>query len=794
MKTTITILLQEALNLFDNGVPVLLSDRKTGANFNRTSAFDPIDDRDYLMQLCKENPDANLKVVTDKDRGLVAIGVGFGSFAQNGEESFKELTDKYGIPNTLSYHLPNGESYYLFKVGADDINLNVGSGAYYLDDPDDFLVYPSEIDNKPVIKQGSATNIMDLADWLSGKGFESQTVLEQPDNPVDEVHPAAEQEPSSSVPDVANVADFATSESISTEINTPTVYGDIHQQISFWKDAGVQHEEILSKALTWNLGQKVPLSTTDLVNMIEDTSDSDPIKPATEQPPTGKDLVRKLSEAIVPFHDEKREPYFFFEGEVFKAPSKAVADRLRYLYLKQTDHLPPKNDINEILDLLETKARFEGDQVNLKNRVSAKDQAIYYDLRDKRYLKITSEKWEIVSASFPLFRRYQHMQTQVEPVVGGDPWKVFDFLAVDAENRLIVMVYLISLFIPKIAHPVFALFGDQGASKSFFSSVINRLVDPTLTERIIQPKNESNLIQTVRQKYVTVLDNLSKIDNRVSDIFCQVCTGGSVSMRQLYTDEGENIAQFRHVVILNSISLAIVNADLMDRSIILKLHRIKPEDRKPEQDLWEAFEVERPGILGGIFDTVVKAMSIYHTLKINQLPRLADFAKWGYAIAEALGNSGNQFLDDFNQNIKRQNESVAEKNVLCQTVLRLMSDKQTYLKSVSDTHNALKAIAGADYKDATFPKLPHNLRNGLDVLRSTLVEHGITFDFLDRQNKGVRILLSKPASPATQPPNITFNAPIANFDNNFSVPGVPDEAGDAIQTFEVDEMPEVING
>jgi len=554
---------------------------------------------------------------------------------------------------------------------------------------------------------------------------------------------------------------------------------------------GLSQDDILTYALEQNNKLPSPFSTDELVKVVEKLFPTSAV--ASEQAPSGKDILTKLAEPIVPFHDEKREPYFFYEGESFKAPSKPVANRLKYHYLRETGSLPKDKLIKEVLDVKETLARFDGDPVNLKNRVSLRDHATYYDMRDKRYLKITPSGWEFVPADFPLFRRYQHMQAQVEPIAGGDPWKAFDFITVNEEDRLLVLVYLVSLFIPNIAHPVLALFGEQGSSKSYFSSVINRLVDPTITERIIQPKNERDLIQTVRQKYVTVLDNLSKIDNRVSDIFCQVCTGGSVSLRQLYTDEGENIAQFRHIIILTSISLAIVNADLMDRSIILKLHRIKPEDRKPEQDLWAAFEVARPGILGGIFDTIVKAMAIYPTLTLEQLPRLADFAKWGYAIAEALGKSGAQFLDDFNQNIKRQNESVVEKNVLCQTILRLMSDKPTYLKSVADIHSALKTIAGEDHKDSTFPKLPHNLRAGLDLLRSTLAEHGIAYEYLDRQKNGVKILFTKSGAPATPPENTAISAPRAAIQPIEGAPGAPGEADPANPEYEIDELMEAAN-
>lgn len=521
-------------------------------------------------------------------------------------------------------------------------------------------------------------------------------------------------------------------------------------------NSGRQEKSVLLvHAFEWNRAHGSHLTVEDIVNLVEElgettTNDVEAL--------AGEELLFKLAEDTILFHNDLKEPYFFFAGEPFKAPSKEYEAHLQHRYYQKTREMPKAKQLKNVLNILKSKARFEGERITLKNRVSVNDGAIIYDLSDKRYVKTTANGWEIIPA-FPLFCRYKHQQPQVEPLKGGNPWDVFNFLTVAEENRLLVMVYIVSLFVPRIAHPVLAVFGDQGSAKSFFCTVINRLVDPTLTERIIQPKNERDLIQTLRQKYVTVQDNTSKIDNRVSDILCQVCTGAAVSYRQLYTDEGENIAQFLHVVILNSINLAIVNPDLMDRSIILRFHRIDPLDRKPEDELWDAFEASRPSILGGIFDTLVKAMAIHSTINIKQLPRLADFAKWGYAIAEALGQNGEQFLNDFIQNIKQQNQSVAEKNVLCQTVLQLMSDKELFLESVGNTHKALKNIAGEDAKDATFPNLPHHLRERLERLRSTLAEHDITFKYLERTNKGIKILVTKTGSPASPASSLPLSAP-----------------------------------
>ena len=54
-----------------------------------------------------------------------------------------------------------------------------------------------------------------------------------------------------------------------------------------------------------------------------------------------------------------------------------------------------------------------------------------------------------------------------------------------------------------------------------------------------------------------------------------------------------------------------------------------------------------PVILGGIFDVLAKALEIIPTVTLPKVPRMAGFAKWGYAIAEALNTAGEEFLINY---------------------------------------------------------------------------------------------------------------------------------------------------
>lgn len=572
------------------------------------------------------------------------------------------------------------------------------------------------------------------------------------------------------------------------EINAAALAVDatLEQLICEMLSTGVAKAEVLAVALELNAEQAYPMTSEEVLVLVESvaTKDLDEMGDL--------DLLKSLAEELILFKDDLTEPCFFCEGETFRAPSKEVEARTKHKFYILRNYMPKACLVKQVFEIQESRARFDGPKIKLFNRIGSNDGHIFHDMGDKRFVKITPSGWELVP-SFPLFRRFKHQECQTDPVSGGNPWQLFNYLPIPEEYQLLLLVYIIALFVPGIAHPILSLCGDKGSAKSFVSNMINRFVDPTLTEKVIQPKNERDLIQTLRQKYLTVLDNLSAIDNRVSDILCQVCTGTSISYRKLYTDDGENIAQFRHAVIINSIGMPIINADLMDRSIILKLTRISDDERKPELDILEDLNCSRPAILGGIFDTIAKAMTIYPTVTVKELPRLADFAKWGYAIAEALGKSGDQFLKDFAGNVVRQNESVLQNNVLCQAIVNYMTGKTSELLKVADIHVALKNLVGADSKDKTFPKLPHNMRSHLGLLRPTLLEHGITFQYFDRQKDGVKLLLTKTATPAPSGTSVAIMSNKTVMSVPSGVAGVCDEPVGETPVIEFDEDFEVKN-
>ncbi len=462
-------------------------------------------------------------------------------------------------------------------------------------------------------------------------------------------------------------------------------------------------------------------------------------------------VLELASKHLILFHDKNKEPFCFLDNEAVPLRSKKIRNWLAMLYYQATGKGLNSDSLGQVLNVLEAVAVYQSPEIELWNRIAKHDGAFWYDLGNGKAVKVTADRWEIIASPI-LFRRYTHQQAQVKPIPGGDPWRIFEFLNVSESNQLLVLVYIISCFVPDYPHPIFHPHGPQGSGKTCLCNLIKKLIDPSSVEAIISPREPVQLVQMVAHHHICLFDNISALPGWMSDILAQACTGGGFSKRQLYTDDDDIIYQVKRCIGLNGINLLISRPDLMDRAILLSLERIEPSKRIGESALWEKFEKERPHLLGGIFDVLSKAMGIYPNVKPSYLQRMADFTRWGVAIAEALGGLGEDFLRAYTGNIEAQNEEVVQGNTLALTVLTFMNNKTEWDGFIKDAFTNLYEIAKPLKHDKTFPGDHKNLRKHLERIKPTLLEYGVKFIIGERSNQGIPIHFqqgSKSSTPST---------------------------------------------
>lgn len=455
------------------------------------------------------------------------------------------------------------------------------------------------------------------------------------------------------------------------------------------------------------------------------------------------------------FHDEFKEPMAVLRinghCETWSCKSRQFKRWLANLYWTATRKVPNGEAIQNALGVIEAKACFEGKTYKLENRIALHDGAFWYDLTNDHWqaVKITENGWEIVNEAPILFKRYAHQQPQVIPLKGGNVRKLLDFFSFsNTHQECLFLVLLVSFFIPGIGHPIPILHGPQGSAKTTRSRMVKRVVDPSGLWVLSLPTDSAQLVQQLAHHHVAFFDNISSLPDWASDILCRAVTGEGTSKRQLYTDDEDVIYVFRRCIGLNGINIAANKADLLDRSILFELQRIQGDKRKTDTELWSSFEAELPSIFGGVLDTLVQAMKIYPTVVLDTLPRMADFARWGSAIAQALGYTSEQFFNAYADNINAQNDEVLEGTPVATAVVVFMAERDGWDGTASELLGELESVAEKEHMDTRnnkWPKAANSLTRRLNEVKPNLLEAGIDIQYIkDTHGKrGRHILLTR---------------------------------------------------
>ena len=444
------------------------------------------------------------------------------------------------------------------------------------------------------------------------------------------------------------------------------------------------------------------------------------------------------SQEPVLFHDDQDDPYARIpirtHKEIWPMRSEEFKGYLERLYHEDgTDLAIPKEALKRALNILIARAKFDGPMHPLYCRVARHEDAIYYDLTDAewRAVKITSDGWEIVNEPPILFRRFKHQQAQVEPKHGGSVLKFLNHVNVRTEDdKLLMPVYLVTSFIPGYPHPVLNLLGEQGSCKSTCSRFIATLVDPGKPPLLTLYNKINEIVLQLWRRHMAFFDNIGEIANDVSDLLCRAVTGDGYSKRKLFTDSEDIILDYRTVIGINGINLAVRKADLLDRCIFVELERVPEHERRPERLVKASFEQDRPYIMGGIFDAIVKAMQIKEKLIIPKLPRMADFAEWGCAVALALGFTQESFLSMYHNNMLRQDDEVIDASSIAQALIAFMEQRTEWKGNATDLLKCLDRIADLrriDTRSFEWPRSASHLTRRLNLVKTNLSHFGISF-------------------------------------------------------------------
>ena len=363
---------------------------------------------------------------------------------------------------------------------------------------------------------------------------------------------------------------------------------------------------------------------------------------------SGDRLLRWASDASELFCDgETTFADVWMAGHRETLPVRSVGFRrwLRRLYKERTGKGATQEAIRHAEENLDAQAAGAG-QRRVCLRTATYAGKLYIDLCDDawRVVEVDAEGWRVLSDHPEVrFRRPKTARPLPGPAT-GDAKEGIDalrqFLNIGDGDFVLCVAWLLASLRDTGPYPLLVLTGEEGSAKSTAARLFRSLVDPALPPSTGTPRSEQDAAIAARNRHVLAYDNVSRLQTWLSDMLCRIATGEGYATRALYTDDEEAVIEASRPVILTGIENPVVRGDLADRSISIRLSRIADADRRTEAELLAAFDEARPIIFGALLDGLAEGLQQYDNVRLQQLPRMADFCRWAVACEGAYWAPG----------------------------------------------------------------------------------------------------------------------------------------------------------
>jgi hypothetical protein len=414
--------------------------------------------------------------------------------------------------------------------------------------------------------------------------------------------------------------------------------------------------------------------------------------------------------------------------ETLRLRSGAFKAWLTRAFFKAEARAPQTEALSGAINLAEARALdANATEREVFTRVAEMPGRVYLDLGDAtwRAVEVDAQGWRIVAEPPVRFKRSAGMLALPEPVHGGSIDALRQLVNIRAESDFVLAVgWLLATLRGKGPYPVLAVEGEHGAAKSSAVEILRALVDPAKPMTRSQPRDDRDLSIAASNGYIVAIDNLSSLPAWISDAMCRLSTGSGYATRLLRTDSDELILDVARPVALNGIERLAQRQDLADRAIVIELVKIPSTERKTKLEVMTRLEQARPAILGALLDGVAEGLRRLPSVKLDRLPRLADFATWVTACEQAFWPEGT-FMRAYDGNRESSLEAVIEADEVAERLLQLVAEDPTWSGSATALLNALRDLSPPVRDLRSWPDTPAALSGRIKRAQPGLRELGL---------------------------------------------------------------------
>jgi hypothetical protein len=439
--------------------------------------------------------------------------------------------------------------------------------------------------------------------------------------------------------------------------------------------------------------------------------------------------------------------------ETLSLGSNGFRDWLAKCFYQAKGSISSSQALQDALNTLQGLARFDGAVREVHTRLATYDDCIWLDLGDRDWntVKISRDGWEVMNSAPFRFRRPNGMRPLPVPLTGGSIDSLRTLINISDADWPLLLGWLVAALRPDMPFPILVINGEAGSAKSTACQLIRSLIDPNLAALRSEPKDERDLVLAATNGWIVALDNLSSISSRMSDALCRLSTGGGFGTRALYQNSEESLFDARRPIILNGIEDITTRSDLLDRSIVVSLPTISPNQRRTESEILGEYGALRPYILGSLLTAVSHALRTVNSVKLKFVPRMADFAVWAVAGEGGFNLEPGTFLNAYLRNGGKANQLALESSPVAVYLSNFVKFRGRWQGTATELLEELNSIASEEHRSQFgWPKRPNGLSNALRRIAPNLRASGIGCAMI-RTNFGCLITLEVSGNTSSLP-------------------------------------------
>ncbi|WP_162798016.1 TOTE conflict system archaeo-eukaryotic primase domain-containing protein [Sulfitobacter sp. JL08] len=272
------------------------------------------------------------------------------------------------------------------------------------------------------------------------------------------------------------------------------------------------------------------------------------------------------------------------------------------------------------------------------SRIGGKRYAFLAD-KERSIVEIDVDGWRFNNDAPVQFRKGVGLPMTVEE--GGTIRDLTDFLNVDDDSMVFLLAWMVTAIIhPGGQCPIAVLDGIAGSGKSSTLSTIVQIVDPKVGAQAGDPSSEEDLLVSAYQSAVMSFDNVTSLA-KLSDPLCRLSTGGGMSKRKMYTNEGVFALDAMRPVMVAGVDPTFYKQDLIER--IIRVTLTKPTSYMDEEEFMAKRQELLPRLRGALYDLAAKVLRDVHGIE-QKTARFGVYSRVGESIARQMGRSNGWFL------------------------------------------------------------------------------------------------------------------------------------------------------